>query len=142
MKFIFVLLIAISPIYVYAQPESAEPQVILASFVDEPAHFPGDLGKWRSFLVANLHYPDTAIARDIQGSVLVSFIVCEDGSLCDIEAESGPAELRAEAERVMRLSPRWKPALKNKKPVSYRQQQAIIFRLQEEEDETPQPKRQ
>ena len=55
---------------------------------------------------------------DVHGTVHVEFIVEKDGSISHIKAADGPGYgSEQEAERVMALSPKWKPAYQNGKPV-------------------------
>jgi periplasmic protein TonB len=91
--------------------------------------FPGGLPAWKDFLQRNLRYPQKAIDRRIEGTVIVQFIVCKDGSICDIEAISGPGELRETAVNVLKKTPNWVPALQNGKVVRSYKKQPIIFRL-------------
>ena len=96
------------------------------------AQFPGGLEAWRQFLQKNLVYLKTAVDKNIHGTVMVQFIVCSDGSLCNIEAISGPDELRESAVEVLKRSPNWIPALDNGRNVKDYRKQPIVFRLQEE----------
>ncbi len=91
--------------------------------------FPGGLPAWKDFLQRNLRYPQRAIDRRIEGTVIVQFIVCKDGSICDIEAISGPEELRETAVNVLKKTPNWVPALQNGKIVRSYKKQPITFRL-------------
>ena len=65
---------------------------------------------WRNYLTENLKYPQKAQRKNIQGTVVVQFIVNKDGSLTYYEAISGPAELRDAAVKVIKNSPNWIPA--------------------------------
>jgi TonB family protein len=63
-----------------------------------------------AFIAHHLRYPDEARQKGIEGRVLCSFIVADDGTLSNIEVVSGPDEvLNAEAVRVLGLVPRWIP---------------------------------
>jgi protein TonB len=97
-----------------------------------PAEFPGGIDAWHQFLKQNLIYPETAIDQNIQGTVTVEFIVCADGSLCDIEAISGPNELKESAVQVFKKSPKWNPTRLNGRNVKDYKRQPIIFRLEDE----------
>lgn len=100
--------------------------------VEVESAYPGGMEAWKRFLVRTLDYP--AIARDqlVQGTVLVRFIVDVDGRLSEIEAISGPEELRNEAVRVIGRSGRWTPAMQNGRQVKSYKKQAIVFQLGEE----------
>ncbi len=68
------------------------------------AEFGGGIESWKRFLQKNLRYPPKAVDDNIQGTVIVQFIVDKNGEVHDVSAISGPEELRAEAVRVMKSS--------------------------------------
>ena len=58
-----------------------------------------------------LRYPQEAVANGIQGRVNVTFTVEKDGKIGDVEIAKGVDELLDnEAIRVIKASPKWKPA--------------------------------
>jgi protein TonB len=99
--------------------------------VEFESDYPGGLSGWTRFLQANLHYPNKAMRKNIQGIVVVQFIVDKDGSVSNIEAISGPESggLREEAVRVIKISGNWKPAEQNGKKVKSYKKQPIQFKL-------------
>ncbi|HSZ85815.1 MAG TPA: energy transducer TonB [Puia sp.] len=100
--------------------------------VEIESQFPGGDEAWRDFLANNMRYPKEAIKKNIEGVVTVRFIVDKDGTVTNIEAESGPDDggLKAEAIRVIRRSGKWKPALQYGRYVKSYKRQAMVFRLQ------------
>jgi protein TonB len=94
--------------------------------------YPGGAEAWRRFLIKTLRYPAGGQNKGIKGTVTVKFIVDVDGKLSDIEAISGPEELRNEAVRVIRLSGKWTPAHQNGSKVRSYKLQAIVFQLNDE----------
>ena len=57
-----------------------------------------------------LKYPSYAIEHNIQGQVLVSFIIEKDGTVTNVQVEDGVDELLDdEAVRVVSVSPKWIP---------------------------------
>ena len=94
--------------------------------------FPGGQVAWQQFLAQNLVYPQEAIDKEIQGTVVVRFVVEEDGSLTNVEAIKGPMELRQSAMLVIKRSPNWTPEIENGKNIRSYKMQPIIFRLEEE----------
>lgn len=114
-----------------AQTDSTKKQVdtAIADTVEIQSTFPGGLPAWKNFLQRNLRYPQRAIDRKIEGTVLLKFIVCQDGTVCDIQAVSGPEELRETAVNVLKKTPNWVPALQNGKVVKSYKKQPITFRL-------------
>ena len=97
--------------------------------VEVEATFPGGKPAWKDYLQRNIRYPARAIDKKIEGAVMVQFIVCQDGTLCDIEAISGPEELRQTAVDLIKKTPNWIPAQQNGKVVRSYKKQQIIFRL-------------
>jgi periplasmic protein TonB len=91
--------------------------------------YPGDVPAWTRFLNRTFRYPQRAIEEGVQGTVVVEFIVDRDGSVSNVEAISGPDELRQEAVRVIRKSGKWTPAVQNGRQVKSYKRQPIKFRL-------------
>ncbi len=93
--------------------------------------YPGGLPAWARFLNKNFRYPDAAQNDNIQGTVMVRFIVDKEGDVSDVEALSGPDQdgLREEAVRVIRKSGKWIPAVQNGRNVKSYKRQPVIFRI-------------
>jgi protein TonB len=85
---------------------------------------------WGKYLYKTLVYPQDAQDNEIQGTVVVQFIVDKEGNVSDVEAISGPNELRAEAIRVIKKSGKWKPAIQNGRQVKSYKKQPITFKLE------------
>ncbi len=94
------------------------------------SEYPGGLESWKRYLNKNIRYPEDAIEKEIEGMVLVQFIVDKEGNVSNVSAISGPNELRGEAERVIRKSGRWVPASQNGRKVKSYKNQPITFVLQ------------
>lgn len=93
--------------------------------------FPGGIKGWTRFLETKLHYPESAQNANIEGTVKVKFQIAKDGTLSEYEIVSSPhPSLSSEVLRLMRLSPKWEPAIQYNKPVVYRHIQSVTFRLQ------------
>jgi periplasmic protein TonB len=99
------------------------------SKVEIESKFPGGIEKWQRYLQQNLFYPSDAIKNDIQGVVVVEFIVCTDGTVCNVKAVSGPYELRRPAVNAFRKTPNWIPATQGGKLVKSYKKQPIVFRI-------------
>ena len=100
--------------------------------VEIESEYPGGASAWQRYLNKNLRYPQDAIDNDIQGTVVVQFIVDKAGAVSDVEAISGPQELRDEAVRVIKKSGQWTPAVQNGRQVKSYKKQPIVFRLEEQ----------
>jgi periplasmic protein TonB len=96
------------------------------------AEFPGGTAAWHQFLQQTLTYPETAIDADIQGTVIVQFVVNTDGTLSNIEAIHGPDELKESAVEVLKKSPNWIPADINGRNIKGHIKLPILFRLEVE----------
>lgn len=96
----------------------------------EPS-YPGGDSAWKKFLNHNLKYPDDAINNQVQGTVMVQFLVDTAGNISDIKAISGPKKggLREEAIRVISLSGKWIPGRKNGQKVPAYKTRPIQFKL-------------
>lgn len=78
--------------------------------VDEMPEFPGGVNELVNFVAQNLRYPNEAQRKGIQGKVFVGFVVEKDGSVGNVRVVNGvDFDLDAEAVRVVRLLPNWRP---------------------------------
>lgn len=85
--------------------------------VEQLPEFPGGMSAFVKWLTDNLRYPPVAQRQNIQGRVVITFIVNRDGTTSDLKIAT-PAHpmLNREAMRVARMMPRWKPGIANNKP--------------------------
>jgi periplasmic protein TonB len=100
--------------------------------VEIESEYPGGASAWARFLNKSLQYPQEAQDNEIQGTVMVKFIVDKEGNVSDVEAVSGPKELHAEAIRVIKKSGKWTPAVQNGRQVKSYKSQPIKFQLSTE----------
>lgn len=98
--------------------------------VEIESEYPGGMAAWQRYLNKSLRYPQDAIDNEIQGTVVVQFVVDKEGNVSNVEAISGPNELRDEAIRVIKKSGKWTPAVQNGRQVKSYKKQPIVFRLQ------------
>src|SRR6195952_3962137 len=94
--------------------------------VEIESSYPGGAAAWQTYLIKTLRYPQEAQDNEIQGPVVVQFIVDKGGNVSDVEAVSGPKELRAEAVRVIKSSGKWTPAVQNGRQVKSYKKQPIV----------------
>lgn len=86
--------------------------------VENMPEFPGGESALKKHISNNIIYPDYAQKNGIEGKVYVSFIVEKDGSVSSERIARGAhAVLNAEALRVIKHLPDWKPGTKRNKPV-------------------------
>ena len=100
--------------------------------VEIESEFPGGAAAWLRYLNKNLRYPDDAVNNEVQGTVIVQFIVDKEGNVSDVTAISGPDNggLREEAMRVIKKSGKWTPAIQNGRQVKSYKKQPIVFKLE------------
>lgn len=100
--------------------------------VEIESEYPGGSAAWQRYLNKTLRYPQDAIDNEVQGTVVIQFIVDKEGNVSEVEAISGPEELRSEAVRVIKKSGKWTPAVQNGRQVKSYKKQPIVFRLETE----------
>jgi len=106
------------------------PKYISGPRPDQFPRFPGGSKAFGKFLEKTLIYPDKSGMIDVQGKVIISFIVEKDGRLTNFKvARKLYPIFDDEALRVMKLSPKWIPGKVNGKPVRCRHTIPINFVL-------------
>lgn len=98
------------------------------------AYMKGDERKFMDDWVYHyLRYPQEAIDLGIQGRVVVDFVVERDGTVTDAQVTKSVHHLLdAEALRVIMVSPKWKPATINGKPVRVKISVPVEFKLRKD----------
>ena len=87
-------------------PVEPEPAIV----VQEMPEFPGGEAALLKFVGDNVKYPSDAQNNNIQGKVILRFVVRSDGSVDRIEVLRGiDPSLDNEAVRVVKTLPRFKP---------------------------------
>ena len=107
-------------------PAREEEEVFLV--VEDDPEFPGGCEALYKFIGDNQHYHRQAKENNITGRVFVSFVVEKDGSvsnaqvLRDIGGGCG-----AEAVRLVKSMPKWKPGKQHGKPVRTQFNLPVLF---------------
>ncbi|MDR2885340.1 MAG: TonB family protein [Rikenellaceae bacterium] len=95
-----------------------------------PQFLGGDVAGFRNWVMERLRYPVQAAEMNIQGKVIVSFVIEKDGRLTGIEVLQTPDRLFSdEACRVLALSPQWTPGKQRNTPVRVKYTIPVEFRL-------------
>lgn len=96
-----------------------------------PSYKGGD-EKMYMFLAKNIRYPEEAVKNNIQGKIMVQFLVKADGTIDDVKAlgENNDPNLEAEAIRVIKLMPAFNPGTIDGKPADMLHSLPISFKLQ------------
>jgi TonB family protein len=98
--------------------------------VEEQPEYPGGQEAMMKFLSDSIVYPDEAKAKGIQGRVICNFVVMKDGSIDDVNVVRGVDPLLdAEAVRVLKSMPAWKPGKQRGQAVNVRYTLPVVFRL-------------
>lgn len=98
--------------------------------VEQQPEYPGGQEAMMKFLSESIVYPDEAKAKGIQGRVICNFVVMKDGSIDDVNVVRGVDPLLdAEAVRVLKSMPAWKPGKQRGQAVNVRYTLPLEFRL-------------
>lgn len=98
---------------------------------EQMPEFPGGMKELLKFLQNNLKYPENAMKNNVQGRVIVQFVVEKDGTLTEFKvARSVDPDLDAEALRVLQTMPKWKPGMQMGKIVRVKFTVPVSFKLQ------------
>ena len=98
---------------------------------EQMPEFPGGMKELLKFLQDNLKYPENAMKNNVQGRVIVQFVVEKDGTLTEFKvARSVDPDLDAEALRVLQIMPKWKPGMQRGKIVRVKFTVPVSFKLQ------------
>lgn len=101
------------------------------TFVEQAPGFPGGPGVLKQFLARHIRYPKSAYKNDIEGKVVVRFIVEADGSISDPEImQALDPDCDKETLRVIRKMPKWNPGRQNGAFVATYYQLPVTFSLQ------------
>jgi TonB family protein len=96
--------------------------------IETTAEFPGGRSAWLTYLGDNLNYPKALRKEKISGQVIVKVFVDPTGTVSNVEiVKSLHPLLDEEVIRVIKGSPKWKPATQNGKAVQMTFNQPISF---------------
>ena len=96
---------------------------------DMPA-FPGGMEAMIQFISSNIQYPADAQKQKVDGRVLVNFVVEKDGSITEVKVVKPTfPSLDAEAVRVVKAMPKWKPGYQRGQAVRVQFTMPINFSL-------------
>ena len=89
-----------------------------------------DMQAFTTWVDEQIQYPQQAINCGVFGTVVVSFVVDTDGSVCDVTVSRGVhPDLDAEVVRVISSSPKWTPGYQGGKAVKVRYNFPVYFGL-------------
>ena len=112
------------------QQEKHEPEKIFTS-VEQMPQFPGGEAALMKFLSSHINYPPMAAENNVQGRVVVQFVVEKDGKVGEVKvARSVDKDLDREAVRVVKSLPKFTPGRQNGQAVSVWYTLPVTFKLQ------------
>ena len=124
--------------------------------IDQSPQFPGGDAAFDQYIAHHVRYPEAAAENGVEGSVMVQFIVEEDGRITHVqaidspsgeadasvyaygasekkpsqdEADEGHRALREAAEELFRGMPPFEPGLQNGKPVRVKMTRTVNYGL-------------
>ena len=132
LKYLYILPIAaICMIACTQSAKSTASDYITYEAVEEKPEYPGGMGELSKLLSSNLKYPLKSQENGVQGEVLVQFVVNKEGNVEEVTVFKGvDPYLDAEALRVIKMMPKWKPGKHEGKEVNVKCTIPVGFRLQ------------
>ena len=107
--------------------------------VEQMPRFPGGEVGLMKYLQGNIKYPPEAAKNDIEGRVIVQFIVDKTGQVGEVKVlRPVSEELDAEAVRVVKTLPKFEPGRQDGEAVSVWYTLPISFKLQSKPQPQPQ----
>lgn len=104
---------------------------VVFTTVEIAPQYPGGEMAMYEYLAKNIRYPEECAERNIQGKVIVSFVVKADGSIGDAKVvKSVDPQLDGEAIRIVRTFPKFTPGKMQGKPVNVWYTLPVNFKLQ------------
>lgn len=109
---------------------TVQAQEIVKSTVDEMPVPPGGITGLTNYMIQNLTYPSTAKEANVQGMVVVSFIVTAEGKVENVEVLRGIGSgCDEEAVRVISNSGIWTPGKNGGNAVAVKMTLPVQFKL-------------
>lgn len=129
-KLLFILMLCFTALATAGAQQTEKPCDKVYDIVEVMPQFPGGQGELMKFLRNNVKYPAEAQKKKIEGRVIVTFVVNQKGRITNptVERSAHPL-LDAEALRVIKRMPKWKPGRMNGEPVNVKYRLPITFKL-------------
>ena len=110
-----------------AEPKTEE----IFKSVEQMPQFPGGEAALMKFLASHINYPPMAAENNVQGKVIVQFVVDKTGKVGEVKVvRNVDKDLDNEAIRVCKALPKFTPGRQNGRPVSVWYTLPIQFKLQ------------
>lgn len=123
--------IVLKPMAGFDAPNSSDDVFMV---VEQMPEFPGGSMGLLEYLRTTIRYPQEAKVKNIQGRVMVEFVVEKDGSITEATVvKSVDKLLDDEALRVISIMPKWSPGTQRGEAVRVKYTVPISFRLESED---------
>ena len=114
---------------VEVEPEPEEEEIFMV--VEDQPEFPGGTAALLEYLRKNIKYPAICRENNIQGRVIVQFVVDKTGRVGEVKlVRTVDKDLDNEAVRVCKSLPKFTPGRQNGQPVSVWYTLPVTFKLQ------------
>ena len=121
----------VAPDSVVAVPTDSVAKDEVFMVAEQMPEFPGGMKELLKFLQDNLKYPESAMKNNLQGRVIVQFVVEKDGTPTEFNVvRAVNPDLDAEALRVLKTMPKWKPGMQKGEAVRVKYTVPVAFKLQ------------
>ena len=113
-------------------PQEIEPQPKkVYNSVEQMPEFPGGAAALMRYLQENIKYPPEAAKNNIEGRVIVQFVIDETGQVGEVKVVRPVSEeLDAEAVRVVKALPKFEPGRQDGEAVSVWYTLPVMFKVQ------------
>jgi len=112
------------------QPSGEQSSQKVLTDIDKEPEFPGGQAAFNKFVADNLKYPTIARENGVEGTVVLNFVVEEDGRITNIEIRRDIGNgCGTEAMRLVRAMPKWVPGQHNGRPVRVMYTLPVLFKL-------------
>lgn len=114
-------------------PTTSEDQLPPFVMVEQMPQFPGGESAMMQYIGANLKYPESAAKENIEGRVVLRFVVTKIGDIKDVSViRSLDSRCDEEAMRVVRAMPKWTPGKQGGKDVDVYYTLPVLYKLQKD----------
>lgn len=98
--------------------------------VEQMPQYPGGDEALLKFIKDNLHYPQAAAEKGIEGRVTIRFVINREGAVTDVTVIRGlDSACDNEAMRVVKMMPTWIPGKQNGKNISVYYTLPVVYKL-------------
>ena len=106
-----------------------EPEGEIFYRTDEMPEFPGGIDKMLQFIAENVRVPKCVTYASVEGRSIIEMVVEKDGTLSDFKVvRSLHKDCDAEAIRVLKTMPKWKPGMERGKPIRVKYTVPVQFK--------------